>query len=196
MAVEIHPIELFGNWDLGYALDQHVIKSIVVGADASGGIVFDNTYSEIGKLLTDFKYHSQYENLPEIVSTIESFLSLRPEMCDFETIIPVPSSRPRRYQPTIEIGKTLAKSLKKYFVEDVLEKNSTIQSKQLSMREKYKLNGVFAQKRHAIRTQNILLIDDLFKTGSTLKECVKVLKEDPLIDKIYVLTVTKTKNQN
>lgn len=38
----------------------------------------------------------------------------------------------------------------------------------------------------------MLLVDDLFDTGETLKECVKVLKEDINFRSVYVLTITKT----
>lgn len=115
-------------------------------------------------------------------------------MSDFETIIPVPPTKTRAYQPTFEIGEALAKSLKKFFVEDVLEKASRVESKGLSAEDKHRLSGTITQKRKATRTHNVLLIDDLFKTGTTLSECVNTLRKDPQINKIYVLTVTKTKN--
>lgn len=54
MAVEIHPIPLYGVWDIGYALDVHTIKSIPIGEDAYGHLHFDNTRSEIGELLYQF----------------------------------------------------------------------------------------------------------------------------------------------
>ena len=38
-----------------------------------------------------------------------------------------------------------------------------------------------------------LLIDDFFSTGETATECVRVLKEDELIDKVYYLAIAKTK---
>ena len=196
MAVEIHPIRLTGNWDIGYALDQHVTNSIYLGDDPYGNPHFDNSYSEIGELLSRFKYNHQYSNLYEIVSTIVFFLSQYPEMNDFETIIPVPPTKARIYQPTIEIGEALAKALNKYFVEDVLEKDPRIESKGLSAEDKYRLSGTITQKKQAKRKHSVLLIDDLYKTGTTLSECVNVLRRDPQIDKIYVLTVTKTKNQS
>ena len=194
MAVEVHPILLNGNWDIGYALDQHVIRSVHIADDPFGNPVFDTTYSEIGELLTKFKYKGRYDNLTEIVSTIEVFLRSHPEMMDFETIIPVPPTKFRPYQPTWEICEALAKDLNRFFITDVLVKESGVESKGLSLEEKRQLSGTIRQQHRAKRKHSVLLIDDLYKTGATLSECVSVLRRDPQIDKIYVLTVTKTKN--
>ena len=79
MAVEIHPIPLYGVWDIGYALDVHTIKSIPIGEDAYGHLHFDNTRSEIGELLYQFKYNGKYENLNPIVDAIVSFWDETPE---------------------------------------------------------------------------------------------------------------------
>ena len=151
MAVNIHPIELIGNWDVGYALDQHVISSVCVGEDPFGGPVFDNTYSEMGAMLKSFKYRGRRDLLPEIVSTIDLFLQEHPEMADFETIIPVPPSKQRDYQPTWEICESLAELLGKYFINDILIKDSEVESKNLSVEEKRLLNGTIYQNKHAKR---------------------------------------------
>lgn len=196
MAVNIHPIKLIGNWDVGYALDQHVITSERVGEDPFGRPVFNNTYSEIGSLLKHFKYRGRLDFLAEIVSTIELFLQSHPEMADYETIIPVPPSKLRVYQPTCEICEALADSLGKYYINDILVKEPGVESKNLSIEEKSILSGTIQQKYHAKRKNSVLLVDDIYKSGATLTECVRVLREDPLIDKIFVLTITKTKNPN
>ena len=41
---------------------------------------------------------------------------------------------------------------------------------------------------------NILLVDDLYSSGMTMKECCKVLKQDKNVNKIYCLAMTRTKN--
>ena len=46
--------------------------------------------------------------------------------------------------------------------------------------------------KKANKPLNILVVDDLYDTGETLKECVKVLKEDINFKSFYVLTITKT----
>ena len=41
------------------------------------------------------------------------------------------------------------------------------------------LEGAFViQKRGFARGKQILLVDDIFTTGSTINECAKILKED------------------
>lgn len=108
MSVKINPITLSGNWDLGYALDTYVINSIFRGNDEDGKPRFDNTYSSIGELLNQFKYRDQFNNLNEIVDTIMDFLEIHPQMKNIKTILPVPPSHPRKYQPTFEIAQALA----------------------------------------------------------------------------------------
>ena len=197
MAAAMNPIRLIGNWDVGFALDQHVISSVHVGDDPFGNPVFDTQYSALGELLRNFKYRGRKDYLPEIVSTIQLFLQEHPEMTDFETIIPVPPSKTREYQPTCEICESLAEALGKFFAENVLVKESSVESKNLSGEEKRSLiRGTICQVKPAKRLNSVLLVDDLYQTGATLSECVRVLREDPLIDKIFVLAITKTKNPN
>lgn len=195
MSVEIKPIPLFGSWDLGFALDTHVIESIPLGEDAYGHLRFENTRSPIGELLYQFKYNGRYDNLTEIVDTIVCFLETQPQMKNIETVLPVPPTKPRGYQPTFEIAQALAKEMKVFYCNDVLENTSHVEAKGLSADEKHQLAGTIIKRKMAARKHSTLLIDDLYQTGATLNQCVSVLRKDPLIDKIYVLAITKTKNQ-
>lgn len=138
MAVEIHPISLPGVWDIGYALDVHTIKSIPIGQDANGHVHFDSTRSEIGELLYQFKYNGKYENLNLIVDAIVSFLNDTPQICSVETVLPVPPTKSRTYQPTMEIAHALAKRIGAYYCADVLENTATDEMKHLTWEEKKK----------------------------------------------------------
>lgn len=194
MAVDIHPIPLLGEWDIGFALDIHVIRSVPLGEDAYGHARFDNTRSPIGELLYQFKYNGRYEHLEQIVETILAFLNSHSEMKDIEVILPVPPTKDRNYQPTFEIARKLAEELHVFCCDDVLENTSHVEAKALLASEKHKLTGTIIKRKMATHRHNTLLIDDLYQTGTTLNQCAFVLRQDPLIDKIYVLAITKTKN--
>lgn len=196
MAVEIHPIRLRGNWDLGYALDQHVISSIPLGEDPFGHQQFDNTRSEIGELMYQFKYQHHHEYIDDIVSSIMTLLDEHPEMRNVQSIIPVPPTMSRDYQPTIELGKALGKQLNIYCCPNVLEKQSGIVAKELTAEDKHKLHGSIIKRGMAKYRHNVLLLDDIFQSGTTLSQCVDALREDPNVNQIFVITITKTKNSS
>jgi len=41
---------------------------------------------------------------------------------------------------------------------------------------------------------NVLLIDDLYRSGATLRACCDVLKEKGNVGEVWVLTMTKTRS--
>ena len=63
-----------------------------------------------------------------------------------------------------------------------------------SFTEKYKLlEGKFTIAKQLKKKYDIILLDDLFDTGATLKRAVETLDECPQIGKIHALTITRTK---
>ena len=192
--MKINPIELVGAWDKGFALDYHSVKSTPIGEDPFGHMQFDTTYTPIGELLNKFKYHNQYDNVDEIVDAAVSFLEQQEEMSGFQAILPVPPSKKNRtYQPAFEIAGGLAKRLGIPCTTEVLEKQTTEEYKNLSLSEKEIAQGIIIQKKKANYEIDVLLVDDVYKSGSTLRQCTEVLRTDPNIDKIFVLTITKTR---
>lgn len=188
----ISPIKLVGDWDEGWALDKHIVFSEYIGTDVYGNSTFNNIRSELGELLFYFKYRGKYDNLSKIIELIKPFLDKWVIMDEIDIIIPVPSSRNRLYQPANEIAYAISKLYKIDFTDDVLRKISDIESKNMNKYNK-RLDGEIVALKKAKRPHNILLVDDLYSTGGTLNECVKVLKQDSMLEKIYVLTMTKTR---
>ena len=189
----IKPIELVGTWDEGYALDTHTISSTYLGEDVYGNPKFDSNYSEIGKLLNSFKYSFEYGKLNEIMRLVEPFIRSWQVLQDVDFVIPVPSSKIRGYQPADEVAQKIASIINAGYSNEILHKESRIESKSLTGEAKQMLQGTIIKTKNATREHNMLLIDDIYDSGTTLLECVSVLRRDPKIKKIYVLTLTKTR---
>ena len=104
-----------------------------------------------------------------------------------------PSNKSREYQPVYDIASEIAKHLNVSFSTKVLSKTTNIQSKAMNSLDKKSLKGTIIANKKAKKRFNVLIIDDLYQSGATLNECVRVLKEDDNVGKIYILAMTKTK---
>lgn len=186
----INPIRISGAWDEGYALDLYTLSSEHLGEDAFGNKIFNNTYSEIGRLLYQFKYNGHLDTREEIAAMAKDFLKKWLADIKVDVIIPCPASITRATQPVYAIAYEIAELLKIPYTDTVLEKKTSTATKNLPKEER-NLEGQIVKVKPAKRTCNVLLIDDIVETGTTANECVRVLKQDPLIDKVYFLAITK-----
>lgn len=194
---KIHPIKLSGPWDSGFALDRHILKSIYLGDDQWGHPIFDNERSYIGQLLYDLKYQQNIEKVDEITSLIISFLSERWNILDtIHCFIPIPPSNIyRAYQPVYEICSALGKKLDKAVYTDCIIKTYHSQSKNIDKEKKIEelKKSLKIVKSYDFSRKQILLIDDLFATGTTLEIVTKLLKTYSNAEKVHILAMTKTK---
>lgn len=191
----INPIKLVGNWAEGYAMDVHTIRSIYLGEDQYGRPEFDNTRSEIGELVYQLKYKYKEEVVYDIIKMINPFLRRWKVINNVDLVIPVPpSKKDRKFQPVFLISEKIAESLNKPIDLELLEKIDLKQLKNLGPEEKTKaISGSILKHKKFERNVNILVIDDLYESGSTLRETCDVLRKDRYVKNIYVLTMTKTK---
>lgn len=101
---------------------------------------------------------------------------------DCDLIIPVPISNKRKtlrgFNQSEVIAEKLSKLLKKSILKNVLiKKIDTIPQSLLSFRERMEnVRGSFKVKgNEPLKGKSILLVDDIYTTGSTVSECCKVL---------------------
>jgi len=107
--IKISPKSIKGQWDIGYALDFHTVKSDYIGDDEYGHPQFATSRTAIGELLYQLKYGKDKSVMEAIVSTAAGFVRCKSWPVDL--VVPVPPSRYRRYQPVMAIAGQLAKAL-------------------------------------------------------------------------------------
>jgi len=188
----INPIEISGNWDKGYVLDQHVLKSVPIGENVYGRMEFDTIRTELGELLFLFKYRNKADCLEKIVELIKPFLDAWEDLNEVDIVLPVPPTKPRAYQPATEIARSIAEHLGVSFIDQILEKTSSEQAKDAPGTAETVKASIKATEK-ATREHTILLVDDLYGTGNTMRDSVTALKDDPKLTKIFVLAMTKKK---
>ena len=185
--------KLSGNWKAGWALDLHTISSIPIG---NGN--FDTKYTNIGKALNELKYHQNNQQIDILANYIVEFLKTRLVTPYIDVIIPIPPSKERNIQPVISIANKVSQILNiPIDTEYIIKTKSTDELKSIDNPEQRKeiLNGAFAVRDLRYINKKILLLDDLYRSGSTLKEITKILYNNGKVQNVYVITLTKTRTK-
>ena len=188
-----NPILIKGNWKIGWALDIHTIKSIPLGDSQ-----FDTTYTEIGKALNELKYHQNYEQIDNLANEVIEFLKTRKVTPYLDIIIPTPASKERTIQPVTAIAEKVSQALNiPIDINYIIKNHNTSELKSIDdpeEREKLLLNA-FNLQDNRYQNKKILLFDDLFRSGSTLKEITKTLYTNGKVQNVYVVALTKTRSK-
>ena len=182
---------LQGKWKAGWSLDLHTIKSIPLD-----GNHFDTTYTKIGKALNMLKYHDDYTQVDFLVESIVEFLNTRLVTPYIDVILSVPPSTTRQIQPVELLSEKVSESLNiPYDMSYLCKIKGTEQIKSIANKlDKEKiLKGAFGVSDLRYTGKKVLLLDDLFCTGSTLNEVTDTLYNDGNIQNVYVTTITKTR---
>lgn len=190
--MEIHPEQLSGAWNEGWVLDKHTVSSELIGQDPFGHNQYKTVRTELGETLYRLKYRGQVGRADDIAETAFNFLCERPWFNSVDIILPAPPSTQRAFQPVFLVAQRIAEIARKHYANNALEKVSSQQAKNLSGVQKAQLAGSVNFIQHFIRPCNVLVVDDLYTSGSTLSACVNALRKDPLTQNIYVLAITKT----
>ena len=153
---------------------------------------------EIRNKIIDFKFNDK----PYIAKSFIYFLIKNEKICGFlkkyDIIVPVPMYTKKKATRGYNQAELLAQELARkigdiQYRSDILikildtKKQSTLNKQQRSQNliGAYKINN-----SEIIQNKNVILIDDIFTTGSTANECSKVLKQAGA-NNICVLTIAK-----
>lgn len=211
--MEIHPIKLDGNWIEGWALDFHTISSKRVSEpvyievynnkgqieliEADGPVSVQTIRPPIAESLFQLKYHFDKTKVDEIANAASIFLANKISTWRINYVIPIPpSDLTRSFQPVYELVNSISKKSKLIVNFEILKKiKSTSQLKSITNLEERRsiLKGAFDCGFNALNGKNILLFDDLYRSGETLNSAISILKSKGKCSNIYVLTITKTR---
>ncbi len=151
----------------------------------------------IRRIILKYKFQEEaylYKTFVNFLLKNENFFE---KIEKYDTIVPVPISKKRKKKRGYNQSELLAKEIA-YNANLVLEKESLYKIKDIV--EQSKLNkenrlkniqGVYELvNKEKLNKKKILLIDDIYTTGSTVNECSKVLR-NAKPNKIGVLTLAK-----
>ena len=194
MLINLKLIE--GPWELGYSLDKHTLNSTYIGIDAYGHDRWDTTRSEAGEALYQLKYKQDTTQVDPIAQQLAISIVNKFPKIDF--IVPMTPSTIRTVQPVLLVAESLAQKIGVSYIENFLIKYGT--NKQLkdltSKEEKLEaLNKVMSINDSAINngSWNVLIVDDLYDSGSSLEVACNLIKKNPKINKIFVASITRKK---
>jgi len=188
--VEVHPEAIDGPWIEGFVLDRHVLSSRPIGY-LGEHMQFETTRSALGELVYQLKYRNGPLN--DIVDTAVAFVNERWNGV-IECVVPPPPSLHRTKQPAVLIAAGVATALGVPSVAAaVIKATATPQMKNVAMHERAPLLSAAIQAgTDAVQGQRILLIDDLWETGSTLRRVAEVLGQMGATE-VRALAMTRTK---
>jgi len=192
--MEINPQILRGNWRAGWALDLHTVSSRAVGDG-----VFDTEYTEVGESLHLLKYRYHKDKIKPLARAAVSFIEAKPELRNLDAIIPVPPSDENRpFQPVHKLAGAIARKLDLAVHLGYLMKirpTEPLKDVPNYRSRKEELVGAFIVKDRRFAGKDVLLFDDLFRSGETLREITHVLQTQGKVANVFVLTLTKTRTK-
>lgn len=183
-----------GNWHKGLAYDVHTTSSVYIGDDEFGHARYDTERSEMGELVYRLKYRGDQSAVDTIISLLDSIKKIE----DFDYLVPIPATKKNRaFQPVELIASRLGDHRGVEVISDLLMNDGDEELKGISdpvERDRRLEEAMTLNPNHQISDTSILLIDDLYRSGATLRLATQLLYEEGNVDKVCVLTMTKTRS--
>jgi competence protein ComFC len=197
--MEINPQKLEGHWNEGWALDLHTSSSHPI-KDENGIITgWDTRRPPVAEELYRLKYWKEQYRVAVIAKPASEFLDKYKSKWQLDLIIPIPPSDTTRvFQPVYEMAKSIGKQTSLPVDFTTLKKiKSTSQLKEIEDQIKRKeiLKDAFSINLNALNGKDVLLFDDLYRSGETLNAVCDIIMNKGKARGVYVLTITKTRSK-
>ena len=139
---------------------------------------------QVRKLILDYKFNEKSYLYKTFVNFLLKNEKIFENIKKYDKIIPVPISKKRKkergYNQSMLIAEEIANKTNLELVNNCLIKTKNIieQSKLNKEDRQQNIQGVYSLKNQRLITnQKILLVDDIYTTGSTVNECCKTLQQ-------------------
>jgi competence protein ComFC len=186
---------LEGNWKVGKAYDLHTVSSTHLGTDQFGHDRFENQRSEMGELVYQLKYKNDKSAVAKIVALLDQIGNIE----GFDFIVPIPPTKKNRPVKVVElIAVALGERRGVTVVTDALINDGNEELKGITdpvarnelLEKALQLTASASQ----LKGKKILLVDDLYRSGSTLRVATDLLYTKGSAAEVCVLTMTKTRS--
>lgn len=160
-------IRLNGNWTQGWAISLHTLHSTLIPSSQ-----ISPPRSTIGESLYQLKYCQDYTQIDHLAKRAIEFLKSQNITSKLSAIIPTPPSSKRNRQPVHEIAKKMADALNIFFDSSYIEKlkdTPQLKSVQKAIDREHILQNTFHVDPARYDGKKVLIFDDLYRSGSTLK---------------------------
>jgi competence protein ComFC len=184
-------IPIKGNYFDGYALEIHTLKS-TLKLDGS----FETLRTELGELIYKLKYNFDKSAIEPLAQRCANVI--KDTFSNIDVIIPSPPSNLNRpFQPVYELAARISELTKIPVDLDFIKKLPTEQIKTLSNKEDRNivLERAISIKEKKYESKDILLFDDLFRSGDTLNVIAKKCLNNGGVNNIKALCITKTRTK-
>ena len=139
---------------------------------------------QVRKLILDYKFNEKSYLYKTFVNFLLKNEKIFENIKKYDKIIPVPVSKKRNkergYNQSMLIAEEIANKTNLELVNNCLIKTKNIieQSKLNKEDRQQNIQGVYSlQNERLITNKKILLVDDIYTTGSTVNECCKILQQ-------------------
>lgn len=162
---------------------KNVEIEIIQGKNFKELISLFNYQGEVRSNILNYKFKEKSYMAKTFTKFLINDKKLFEKIKTYDTIVPVPISKERMkergYNQSLIIAKELNKYLKLEIAENSLIKiKNVIEQSKLNKEERQNniIDAYEIKNKQILENKRILLIDDIYTTGSTVNECSRMLK--------------------
>lgn len=125
------------------------------------------------EMMNQFKFRGDIEVIQAFANEFKALYKKEFSICDY--IVPIPLSMERLYERGFNQSELIAKLLDKPFKNFLVKSHQEKQSKKGRTERLKERNSFSILDSKSIKGKHILLVDDIYTTGTTIRNCAQLL---------------------